>query len=141
MSWITRITGIDAAVQKAINEVDASRSSAVRNIFESASREISAANDFGEAAVKEVEFARDAACISIAEDTKASLAAMRDFRGDAIDEKIHSLQLGGAYVIQVPEYTSNEDADKLRRAIESTGAYCIVVAAGTMNVITFSSKA
>ncbi len=69
-----------------------------------------------------------------------ALSEIDHMEADAISKHLECISMGSAYIIQVPESSGRENADKLRAAVNSMGAKCVVVTANTMKVISFSAE-
>jgi len=67
--------------------------------------------------------------------------AIQNIVKEWVDRRIHELRPGAMYIVQVSERSTREECDAVRQSIESMGAYCVVVAADSMQVLSFTTKA
>ena len=93
-----------------------------------------------DSALREIEDAKAKACKEIETATGLMLAEISLMETDRLSERLERVLMDSAYIIQLPESTTREDADHLRTVVEALGAHCVVVTAETMKVLTFSSK-
>lgn len=59
---------------------------------------------------------------------------------DQVEQHIHKFDTGSFYIVQVSEKTTPEQADAIRRTLESHGVYSIVIAVDTVRVLSLASK-